>query len=40
MKCPEEHPLTARQSGTRLFLGCENYPACDYTRTLSILDGM
>jgi hypothetical protein len=40
MKCPKKHPLTVRQSGTRFFLGCENYPACDYTEPLSILEGM
>jgi hypothetical protein len=40
MRCPKQHPLTARQSGGRFFLGCENYPACDYTASLSILDGV
>ena len=40
MKCPREHPLTVRLSGNRYFLGCENYPACEYTEPLSILDGM
>jgi hypothetical protein len=40
MKCPKGHPLTVRQSGTRFFLGCENYPACDYTEPLTILGGM
>lgn len=40
MKCPKKHPLTVRQSGSRFFLGCENYPACDYTEPLSVLDGM
>ena len=38
--CPRKHPLTVRQSGTRFFLGCENYPACEYTEPLSILVGM
>jgi hypothetical protein len=40
MKCPKKHPLTVRQSGPRFFLGCENYPACEYTEPLSILEGM
>jgi hypothetical protein len=39
MTCPKKHPLTVRQSGTRFFLGCENYPACEYTESLSILEG-
>ncbi len=39
MTCPMQHPLTVRQSGTKFFLGCENYPACDYTGSLSILEG-
>jgi hypothetical protein len=36
--CTRKHPLTVRQSGNRFFLGCENYPACDYTESLSILE--
>jgi hypothetical protein len=39
MTCPKKHPLTVRQSGTRFFLGCENYPSCDYTESLSVLEG-
>ncbi|HXG11463.1 MAG TPA: AAA domain-containing protein [Gemmataceae bacterium] len=39
MTCPKKHPLTARQSGRRFFLGCENYPFCDYTESLAILEG-
>lgn len=39
MTCPKKHPLTVRQSGTRYFLGCENYPTCEYTESLSILEG-
>jgi hypothetical protein len=39
MMCPKKHPLSVRQSGTRLFLGCENYPTCEYTESLSILEG-
>ena len=39
MTCPKKHPLTVRQSGTRFFLGCENYPSCEYTESLSILEG-
>lgn len=39
MRCPKKHPLTVRQSGTRFFLGCENYPSCEYTEPLSILEG-
>lgn len=40
MTCPSHHPLTVRQSGSRFFLGCENYPSCDHTDRLSLLDGM
>jgi ssDNA-binding Zn-finger/Zn-ribbon topoisomerase 1 len=40
MNCPRKHPLTVRQNGTRFFLGCENYPACEYTEPLSIFGGM
>jgi len=39
MTCPDKHPLTVRQNGTRYFLGCENYPTCVYTEPLSILEG-
>lgn len=39
MTCPKRHPLTVRQSGTRFFMGCENYPSCEYTEPLSILEG-
>jgi len=40
MTCPSKHPLTVRQSGGRLFLGCENYPTCAYTSQFSLLQGM
>jgi hypothetical protein len=40
MKCPNGHPLTVRQSRGRMFLGCENYPACKFTQSLSLLEGM
>ena len=40
MQCPKKHPMTVRQSGNRFFLGCENYPNCDYTESLSILAGL
>lgn len=40
MTCPKKHPMTVRQSGSRFFLGCENYPACEYTESLAILEGM
>jgi hypothetical protein len=41
MRCPAGHPLTARAGGSGgFFLGCENYPGCDFTERLSILDGM
>jgi ssDNA-binding Zn-finger/Zn-ribbon topoisomerase 1 len=40
MTCPSKHPLTVRQSGSRFFLGCENYPSCTYTSPLSLIDGM
>lgn len=39
MTCHKKHPMTVCQSGTKFFLGCENYPACDYTGSLSILNG-
>jgi hypothetical protein len=41
MRCPNSHPLTARNRGSgQYFLGCENYPQCDHTETFSILAGM
>ncbi len=40
MSCPKGHPLTARQGGRSIFLGCENYPECDYAEKLSLLEGM
>lgn len=40
MTCPSKHPLTVRQSGSRFFLGCENYPSCIYTSALSLIEGM
>ena len=40
MTCPKKHPLTARTSGGKIFLGCENYPTCDFTESLAILRGM
>jgi len=40
MRCPDGHPMTARLSGTRYFIGCENYPVCDHSVPLSILEGM
>src|SRR5690606_21223235 len=39
MTCPAHHPLTARQGSKGIFLGCENYPDCDYTEKLSLLEG-
>jgi len=40
MTCPHGHPLTVRQSARSFFLGCENYPECDHSDSLSLLDGM
>jgi hypothetical protein len=40
MTCPHGHPLTVRQSSRNFFLGCENYPECDHSDSLSLLDGM
>jgi hypothetical protein len=41
MHCPAGHPLTARSGGTGgFFLGCENYPGCEYTERLSVLEGV
>lgn len=40
MTCPKKHPLTVRQTGIKFFLGCENYPSCDHTQPLSVLEGI
>jgi DNA polymerase III delta prime subunit len=40
MRCPSGHPMTARSSSNGIFLGCENYPQCDYRESLKILDGL
>lgn len=40
MTCPRGHPLTVRESSRSFFLGCENYPECDHSDSLSLLDGM
>ncbi len=40
MTCPQGHPLTVRQSSQSFFLGCENYPECGHSDSLSLLDGM
>jgi|GEM_PF-927052 len=40
MRCPQGHPLTARSGSRGIFLGCENYPACDFAESLSILRGV
>ena len=40
MTCPQGHPLTVRESSRSFFLGCENYPECDHSDSLSLLDGM
>jgi hypothetical protein len=39
MMCPLGHPLTVRSGAKGLFLGCENYPRCDFTQSLAILQG-
>lgn len=40
MTCPDKHPWTVRRSDHGgLFLGCENYPICTHTESLSILRG-
>ena len=39
MSCPGGHPLTVRKGAKSMFLGCENYPACDYSENLSLLEG-
>ena len=39
MTCPSGHPLTARSRGNDYFLGCENYPHCEYTTPLSTIAG-
>jgi len=40
MRCPQGHPLTARSGPHSIFLGCENYPECDFSESLSILSGV
>ena len=40
MTCPQGHPLTVRQSSRSFFLGCENYPECDHSDSLALLEGM
>ena len=40
MTCPMRHPLTVRSGPQSFFLGCENYPDCDYRESLTILEGM
>lgn len=40
MTCPHGHPLTVRQSARSFFLGCENYPECEHSDSLSLLEGM
>jgi hypothetical protein len=40
MTCPSGHPLTARTKGNDYFLGCENYPHCEYTTPLSLIAGL
>ena len=39
MTCPQGHPLTVRTSAKGMFLGCENYPRCEFTESLKILEG-
>jgi hypothetical protein len=40
MRCPDGHPLTVRTSKTGgMFLACENYPAHEFSESLSILAG-
>jgi hypothetical protein len=40
MRCPHDHPLTARPGPRSIFIGCENYPDCDFTESLSVLSGV
>ena len=40
MICPDKHPLTVRTGPKGFFLGCENYPDCDYRESLAILQGV
>lgn len=40
MTCPDGHPLTARTSAKGIFLGCENYPRCEFTSNLGLLVGV
>lgn len=41
LTCPSGHPLTARTSAKgQIFLGCENYPRCEFTSNLQLLVGV
>ena len=31
------HPLTVRPGARRLFIGCENYPNCQYDELLAVV---
>lgn len=39
MTCPHGHPLTVRTRPKGMFLGCENYPRCEFTENLSVIEG-
>lgn len=40
MTCPSGHPATVRSGTKGLFLACENYPACDWSDSIRLLEGM
>jgi hypothetical protein len=40
LRCPKGHPLTARQGPRGMFIGCENYPECNFDQSLSLLNGV
>ena len=37
LKCSKGHPMTARTSAGKLFIGCENYPRCEETASFSLI---
>lgn len=40
MACSHRHPITVRSGPKGLFLACENYPRCDWSESIRLLEGM
>ena len=40
MTCSHGHPATVRSGAKGLFLACENYPVCDWSDSIKLLEGM